>query len=175
MFKKLLYVFALAIFAIACNNATSTPTAKEGDKSFHGEKITADGALEIDAVLAKLGDKEKIETKMIGTVESVCQKKGCWMIVDGSPNGNVRVTFKDYGFFVPTNISGHRVIVEGVIDEANEGEESKHHYEKEEGMTAEQAEEVIEAGRNLAIVASGVIIEYPDGSDTDSSPDESSL
>ena len=44
-----------------------------------------------------------------GTVTAVCAQKGCWMELDG-----MRITFKDYGFFVPKNAKGYAARAEGV-------------------------------------------------------------
>lgn len=47
-----------------------------------------------------------------GTILEVCPKKGCWFtFTEGGVE--VRVKFKDYGFFVPRNAQGHNVILEG--------------------------------------------------------------
>ncbi|MBS1913676.1 MAG: DUF4920 domain-containing protein [Bacteroidetes bacterium] len=51
-----------------------------------------------------------------GVVQQCCQRKGCWMELAakrGAPG--VRVTFKDYGFFVPTNSSGMKARAEGTV------------------------------------------------------------
>ena len=160
MFKKLLYLFALAIFAVACNNATSTPIAKEDGKSFHGEKITANDALEFDAVLAKLGDQEKIETKMIGTVESVCQAKGCWMniVSDDNKSKEIFVKFKDYGFFVPKDIAGQKVIMQGEAFREVTSVDELRHYAEDEGKSKEEIEAITEPKEELKFMASGVIV-----------------
>ena len=50
-----------------------------------------------------------------GFVEKACERKGCWMTLsptEGKPG--IRVTFKDYGFFVPKDSSGMRARAEGV-------------------------------------------------------------
>ena len=160
MFKKLLYVFALAIFTIACNNSTPVPTAVEDGKSFHGEKITDDGALEFDAVLAKLGNQEKIETKMVGTVESVCQAKGCWMNIvsdDGEPK-EIFVKFKDYGFFVPKDIAGQKVIMQGEAFREVTSVDELRHYAEDEGKSKEEIAAITEPKEELKFMASGVIV-----------------
>ena len=42
-----------------------------------------------------------------GSVNRVCQMKGCWMeLAADDDTSGVRVTFKDYGFFVPTDSQG---------------------------------------------------------------------
>ena len=52
-----------------------------------------------------------------GVAAEVCQKKGCWMQVlpDGAENG-IRMTFKDYGFFVPKDAAGMLIRAEGVFE-----------------------------------------------------------
>ena len=49
-----------------------------------------------------------------GKVDKVCQRKGCWMelMPEGESRG-LRVTFEDYGFFVPTNAMGWTARLEG--------------------------------------------------------------
>ena len=49
-----------------------------------------------------------------GTVGRVCQMKGCWMEIAAKKEDlGVRVTFKDYRFFVPTNTQGRVARLEG--------------------------------------------------------------
>ena len=52
-----------------------------------------------------------------GTVVKACPMKGCWMELapDGAARG-IRVTFKDYGFFVPTDVAGRPARLEGTFE-----------------------------------------------------------
>ena len=64
-----------------------------------------------------------------GEVLDVCQKKGCWLVVsDGT--SQMRVTFKDYGFFVPTDVS-REVVLQGVVFVEELPEETAKHYAEE--------------------------------------------
>ena len=150
MLRKLLYIFALAIFAIACK-----PTGNH-----FGEKITADGALEINEVLEKLGDQERIETKMIGTVESVCKAKGCWMNIVSTDNEpkEIFVKFKDYGFFVPKDIAGQKVIMQGEVFREVTSVDELRHYAEDEGKSKEEIAAITEPEEELKFMASGVIV-----------------
>jgi hypothetical protein len=47
-------------------------------------------------------------------VSEVCQAKGCFLIATEG-DFHTRVTFQDYGFFVPTNISGKEVVMNAVL------------------------------------------------------------
>ena len=52
-----------------------------------------------------------------GAVNRVCQMKGCWMeLVPEDADRGIRVTFKDYAFFVPTDSTGYDARLEGVFE-----------------------------------------------------------
>lgn len=53
-----------------------------------------------------------------GSVKKVCKFKGCWMelVSEGADRG-IRVTFKDYAFFVPTDSTGSTARLEGVFEQ----------------------------------------------------------
>lgn len=53
-----------------------------------------------------------------GAVTKVCHVKGCWMelVPEGADRG-IRVTFKDYAFFVPTDSQGSAARIEGVFEQ----------------------------------------------------------
>ncbi|HVE65156.1 MAG TPA: DUF4920 domain-containing protein [Thermoanaerobaculia bacterium] len=65
----------------------------------------------------------------------VCQNKGCWMVLTEGTR-SVRVTFQDYGFFVPKDIAGKTVVVEGVLSRKLLSAEEAKHYAEESGATS---------------------------------------
>lgn len=67
-----------------------------------------------------------------GTVEAVCQKKGCWMVVkDGSRTA--RVMMKDHAFAVPIDSRGKTVLVEGELTTRTFNEAQVKHLEQDKG------------------------------------------
>ena len=82
-----------------------------------------------------LADTEKFSGKTIkveGKIADVCQERGCWLVVtDGELQ--MRVKFKDYGFFVPKDASGRRVILEGIIEKKTISEDHAKHIAQESG------------------------------------------
>ncbi len=53
-----------------------------------------------------------------GRVNRVCQMKGCWMeLVPAGADRGIRITFKDYAFFVPTDSRGARARLEGMFEQ----------------------------------------------------------
>jgi len=70
--------------------------------------------------------------KVSGTVEAVCQKKGCWMVVkDGAESA--RVLMKDHGFAVPMDSRGKSVVVEGTLSSREFDEAQVKHLEADRG------------------------------------------
>jgi hypothetical protein len=86
-------------------------------------------------------------------VSEVCQKKGCFFIAkDG--DATVRVSFRDYSFFVPTNISGRDVTLVGELRQVELSEEQAAHLEEDMGS----ADVDVAPGPQFEIVASAVRI-----------------
>lgn len=84
-------------------------------------------------------------------VAQVCQKKGCFFIAtDGA--ATVRVAFKDYSFFVPTDISGRDVTLIGEIRRVELSKEQAEHLEADLGS----ADADITPGPQFEIIASSV-------------------
>ena len=89
-----------------------------------------------------------------GKVRKACEKKGCWLELAEGPGGaGVRVTFKDYGFFVPLDSAGASARVEGVVQVAELSEARAQHYASE-GATVPRGADG--KAREVQLVASGV-------------------
>ena len=118
----------------------------------YGEQMTSDNAISTEEFLSAVSEVEATY-KLSGTIEEVCQMKGCWLTLKNEEGLNVRVTFKDYGFFVPKDISGSEVILEGVAFKEVLDEELARHY-AEDGK-----KEYKESMRHsISFIASGVLV-----------------
>jgi len=145
--KKIIFSFSL-LFAL-----TSFVSAQ----SF-GSKITDKGAVSLSEMKKKMGSKKEMTTKVSAKIEDVCQKKGCWMNLVDDKGSKVRVTFKDYAFFMPKDAAGKTAIVEGIamIDETSIADLKE--YAKDAGKTKEDIAKIKEPKRELVFEASGVIL-----------------
>jgi hypothetical protein len=98
------------------------------------------------------------EGKISGEIKEVCTEKGCWLTMD-LPNGeSMRVTFKDYGFFVPTTSQGYSIILDGVAVMTETDVETLRHYAKDGGMSMEDLEKITEPKTEITFEAVGVEI-----------------
>ncbi|WP_247233726.1 DUF4920 domain-containing protein [Telluribacter sp. SYSU D00476] len=123
-----------------------------------GKKISDKGAVTAAALPEKMGTKDALKTKVTGTVESVCQAKGCWMKVKMDNGETMRVTFKDYGFFVPKDIAGKTVVFEGEAKKNVTPVSELRHYAEDAGKSKEEIAKITEPKHELAFVADGVIV-----------------
>ncbi len=159
-----LWLMALAFFT-ACgqNNSqnfdpnSSDPT-KDG-KHF-GALITADGAIPYSDVMGKMANTDSLNMKVQGTVHEVCQKKGCWMTLKSDQPGQpeMRVTFKDYAFFMPKDLSGKRVVVDGYAYVETTSVDVLRHYAEDAGKSKEEIAAITEPKREVSFEAVGVIV-----------------
>jgi hypothetical protein len=105
----------------AAANASAPGTLKPGAVLARGEPLPKNQVPQkLSAVLSKPEDGKNVLVE--GVVRRACSQMGCWMELAPSEGGaGVRVTFKDYGFFVPTDSAGATARVKGTIKVADEG------------------------------------------------------
>ncbi|MBD2703952.1 DUF4920 domain-containing protein [Spirosoma sp. BT702] len=138
--------------------AISWSASAQKEVSYHGKKITEAGAIPATQLASQMGDKEKINTKVEGTVESVCKVKGCWMKVKTAEGQTMRVMFKDYAFFVPKDIEGKTVVVEGLAETTTTPVAKLRHYAEDAGKSKEEIEKITEPEKAITFMADGVIV-----------------
>ena len=98
--------------------------------------------------------QEKVQFR--AEVSSVCQVKGCWMVVDLLNDEEVRISFKDYGFFVPTDIEGKEIVVNGLAEVAEISEADQQHYARDAGQSEQEIKAIKGPKRTYTLVADGV-------------------
>jgi len=94
-----------------------------------------------------------------GRVTGVCKKKGCWMTL-AQPNGtDMRVRFKDYGFFVPMDIDNQVVTVRGKVYNDTTSVDMLRHYAEDAGKSKAEIMQINAPEINTAFEAIGVYID----------------
>lgn len=143
--KNLYLIFSLVLTMCACSSA------KERYDSY-GSEMDSKGTVTVEEFINNVSDVEKT-FKIKGRIREVCQAKGCWMTLENDQEVTIRVTFKDYGFFVPKDISGNEVILSGVALNEIIDEDVARHYADDGNV------EYKESMRNsVSFVAEGVLI-----------------
>ncbi len=124
----------------------------------YGADLKADEIIATSQMIEQVNENGTFEGKISGEIKEVCTKKGCWLTMD-LPNGeSMRVTFKDYGFFVPTTSQGYPIVLDGVAVLTETDVKTLRHYAEDEGKSAEEVAAITEPKREITFEAVGVEI-----------------
>ncbi len=148
-----------ASLAVAANQDSKADKKSKKSANTFGEAITKKDAVAAEKLLEMMDGKEKTEVKITGKINEVCKVKGCWMTVDLGNGKNMRVTFKDYGFFVPKDAGGKTFWAEGEAKMKTTSVEMLRHYAEDAGKSKEEIAAITEPKKELIFVAKGVIVE----------------
>nr|WP_299069980.1 DUF4920 domain-containing protein [uncultured Allomuricauda sp.] len=132
---------------------------QNGSYATYGEPFEkATHIAQYEEVLNTINIKDTIATQFSGTIAEVCQAKGCWMKVNLDQGEQVFVKFKDYGFFVPTNVANSKVVLNGIAFSEKVSIEEQKHYAEDSGKSKEEISKIKAPKRTLRFEASGVLI-----------------
>lgn len=115
----------------------------------------------LSAILADPQRFHDQEVLVSGHVQRACSRRGCWMEVapQAGEDRGCRVTFKDYGFLVPTHSQGSEARLLGVVQVTVLPKSAVEHYESEGGTFKNKQPDG--TAREVRIVASGVELSSP--------------
>lgn len=89
-----------------------------------------------------------------GVVERNCTAKGCWMqVAPAAGQAGIRVTFKDYGFFIPVNSKGMKARALGLLVTRTHPKDHADHLEAEGAYLKRNADGT---ATEITFVAEGV-------------------
>jgi len=118
---------------------------------------TLEGAIPVNDIEKNIKNN-KFEGKVKGKVTEVCQEKGCWMKLEKSNGEKLMVKFKDYGFFMPENIVGKEVVLDGEATVKEVSVKQQRHYAEDAGKSKEEIHKIKEPKKELQFVAKGVLV-----------------
>ena len=134
-------------FLAGCATQSIAPRAVYGSAP-----VIASAPLPLDRALSEANVGRTLAVK--GRVAEVCKMKGCWMVLTDDRD-TVRITFKDYAFFVPRDLAGQTVVAEGVLSRKVLTEEEAEHLAGESSAPTPPARVPRE---EWALVASSVFV-----------------
>ncbi len=160
--KKLIFLSAaLLISTSAYSQAQETavrlsePVISTDKYEVFGEEIQVE-SLEAEKLQDIVEHKEDgTNVTLVTTITEVCNKKGCFFIAEDG-DYTARITFKDYGFFIPTNSAGKKATLVGEFSVVTLSEEKAKHYAEDAGKNAD---EIKGEQKEYSIVATSVVIE----------------
>ena len=156
MKSKFITICCALLLLASCKGPTAEFTA-EGANYF-GEQISEKGAQSLEEVIFPTSTTDTVEVLVRGTINEVCQAKGCWMTFASAESDEVFIKFKDYGFFVPKDADGKEAVVRGKLFTNETSVDELRHYAEDKGQSKEEIAAITEPKKELRMMADGVII-----------------
>lgn len=146
--------FCLSLFMVNAQppDVPATPGAT------FGAATTEEGAVEVAELPNFLNNKESGNIKVIAKVTDVCPKKGCWMSLEMPDKTTVFVKMKDYGFFVPLEMIGKTVVIDGEAKMITTSVEELKHYAEDAKKSKEEIAAITEPKEEIRLTASGILV-----------------
>ncbi|MGN7784638.1 DUF4920 domain-containing protein [Niabella sp. 22666] len=154
--KKIITLFLLVCMVKLSYAQPPAGPANAGDT--YGEKIDAKGITSLTQVSKDLSKKDSVQTKISGKVVASCPKKGCWMEVELEDKSKMFVKFKDYAFFVPMDIVGKSIILDGIAFNKTTSVAELQHYAKDAKKSQAEIDAIKEPQKQLRFLADGVLV-----------------
>jgi hypothetical protein len=163
---KKIFLSLIVLAVIACNQKESSEKTKdvkeievvqvEKEDAFFGESFKVEEEIELINLMSEMENYDSVMAVVEAKVTEVCQSKGCWMKVE-LPNGeSMRVTFKDYGFFMPKDLAGQTVKMQGIAKKEETDVETLKHFAEDAGKSEEEIAQITESKMDYKFIASGV-------------------
>lgn len=151
-------LFLLLAFLCALTYTNSNAQTNSNHNQTFGKAFSADHPIPFQAVPDKLAGKDSVVLQTAGMVKEVCQAKGCWMKVDIGNGQEMMVKFKDYGFFVPKDIVGKQVILNGMAYQKTLTVAQLRHYAEDAGKSEKEIAKIKKPQAAVQFEADGVIL-----------------
>lgn len=152
----------LTLFVAGFAMLASCKTASTVDSNTFGAGVSKqDNPASFAEVVSQLDAQDSLNVVMKAKVAEVCQAKGCWMsLVDNQSQTEEQlfVKFKDYAFFVPKDIAGREVLVEGVAYTEETSVDELRHYAEDAKKSAEEIAAITEPVKEKKFMATGVVL-----------------
>lgn len=164
--KRFNVLVAVLMFVLVSNGQTKNQNAKSpkdlsGESSRYGAFFRVSDAIsdvEMTEAYQTLSANDTIHNSFKAIVIDVCQAKGCWMKLRLNSGQETMVRFKNYGFFVPMDIAGKEVIVNGSAYIESMSVADQKHYAKDAGLPESQIATISEPKQKLSFEADGVVL-----------------
>ncbi len=153
--KKLLFsLLALSVVVAAQAQDSDIKPAAKG-VTYGTVAAAQQTAIPVDELDAKMANNE-FSGRITGKVTEVCQAMGCWFKVQKGDGTTVMIKTKDHSFFLPQNLVGKTVAVDGIAKIKEVTEAQRRHFAEDGGKSKEEIEKIKGSEKGVQVVAAGV-------------------
>lgn len=133
------------------------PIKMEKDREVYGSEVQLKETTKLPDVVKNPKEFAGRKLRITGTIQNVCQKRGCWMNIKEG-DATTMVKFAEYAFFVPLDVAGRTVTIECTASEKDITEAMRRHYAQDAGKSKEEVEKIKGSEKGVLLVADAVEI-----------------
>jgi len=160
MNKIYLTALLLSTALYSCNQQTDTTAEQEqtaSKQTVYGKDFDEQNVLSVTQLQDAVASQDSVSATVTAEIVESCQSKGCWMDVKLPDNTTMKVTFRDYGFFLPVeDMKGKTVVFTGTAKREVISVEDQRHYAEDAGKPANEIAAITTPKEELRFVADGV-------------------
>lgn len=150
-------LFSLLVFVAFAAHSQEASEIKPAVKGVvYGEAPATEGlAVNPNDVQAKMTNGI-FEGKVTAKVTEVCKAMGCWIKIDKGDGTSLMVKSKDHAFFMPQDLVGKTVIIDGTASIKEVSEEKRKHFAEDAGQTKDEIKKIKGSEKQVQFVAKGI-------------------
>jgi hypothetical protein len=158
MKQKMKYILLIPaiIFTVVLHAQPPAGKAKKGN--VYGQKVDPSGAAPVSSLASNINRTDTTAVKVKGKVLDVCHQKGCWMTMMVNDSTEAFVKMKDYGFFVPVDLQGKMVVLDGISFIKTTSVEELKHYAEDGKKTQAEIDAIKTPEKQIRLLASGIVV-----------------
>lgn len=151
--KRIIFLAILGFsLSASAQNKEKVPAAKD---VVYGQVSEEKSPVSVDELTSKLVDNA-FAGQIKGKVVEVCKAEGCWIRLQKTDGTTMMVRVKDHNFFMPENIVGKTVLVEGSATVKETSEEMRKHYAEDAGKSKDEISKIKGPEKSVEFAAKGV-------------------
>jgi hypothetical protein len=152
MKKFYFFIFILIALSVSAQNKEKVPAAKG---VVYGQVSEENSPLAVDDLQVKMTDNT-FTGQVKGRVAEVCKSEGCWLRLQKADGTSMMVRADKHAFFMPENILGKTVLVEGTASIKETSEEMRKHYAEDAGKSKKEIDKIKGPEKSVEFAAKGV-------------------
>jgi len=143
---------------MSCFLQAQAPKGKATIGKVYGEKIDELGAMPSHELYQMVANGDTAYVKIKTKVQTSCASKGCWLTFYVNDSISSIAKTKNHKFFVPLDIQGKTVIIDGKYYLKTTSIEELKHLAKDAKKSKEEINAITKAKKQIVCIANGILV-----------------
>ena len=153
---KKLFFSSLVLLALGANAQEASEIKPAAKGVVYGETIATTGTVTNVNDLQLATANAVFDGKVTGKVKEVCKSMGCWIKLEKADGSTLMVKSKEHGFFMPQDLVGRTVVIEGTASVKEVSEDKRRHLAEDAGKSKEEIRKIKGSAKEVQFIAKGV-------------------